>query len=689
MAEVQSFSETVGSAIARREFLAAGGAAAAAIALATPLSAASAEIGPRSRIGTPHLGTCYYPEQWPESWWAEDAAEMVARGISRVRIAEFGWTLLEPEAGRYDWRWLDRAISTLAKAGLGIVLGTPTATPPKWMIDLYPEILPYDIAGHPRNFGSRRYYTPSSARYIAECKRIAGAMAERYGAHPAVIGWQIDNEYGCHSTTVSYGPVDTAAFKLWLRRRYRTIDALNAAWGTVVWSQELGDFDQVTMPSITPYDPLPGKLIDVRRFASDQIVNFQQAQAEVIKPRSPGRFITTNMMTNFTDFDHYALGDTLSFATWDSYPTGGDASSADPRWERTGPPDTAAFNHDLMRAINPTPFWVMEQQAGPVNWAAANVVPDPGMVRLWTWEAFAHGADTVSYFSWRQAPVGPEQMMSGLEAQDRSISVGGKEAMRVAAEIARLGPLPETRPAKVAIVYDYESSWMASINPHGQGQDHLAHVLSWYSAARALGLDIDIVRPGAPIDAYKVVLVPALWAMDAATVEVFAKTKAVVVFGPRTGSKTKEFAVPDHLAPGLLQKLLPLRVTQVESMAPARSIPIRGIDGAAIGWREWIETALSSAATFPDGSPAILRNKNYWYVACRGNDLFTSALIRNAIEAAGLEHTSLPNGVRLRRRGSMTFAFNYGETPWVMPESRRNFLIGSSTVDSHDVACWT
>lgn len=182
------------------------------------------------------LGVCYYPEHWPESGWAQDAQRMVGMGIRYVRIAEFAWSRIEPSPGHFQWDWLDRAIATLADAGLQVVMCTPTATPPKWLVDADPTLLAVDAQGQTRGFGSRRHYCFSSASYRAQSDRITTAVAQRYGQHPAVVAWQTDNEYGCHDTVLSYSAAAVAGFRVWLQARYTTIEALNQAWGTVFWS---------------------------------------------------------------------------------------------------------------------------------------------------------------------------------------------------------------------------------------------------------------------------------------------------------------------------------------------------------------------------------------------------------------------------------------------------------------------
>ena len=268
------------------------------------------------------LAVCYYPEQWPHDCWAEDARAMKALGITYVRIGEFAWSRLEPRPGAYDFAWLDEAIGVLAKEGLKIVLGTPTAAPPRWLIAAHPEILPVDHEGRIRRFGSRRHYTFSSRAYREAVQDIVGVLAQRYGQHPAVSGWQTDNEYGCHDTVHSYGPEDREAFKTWLKRRYESIDALNEAWANAFWSMDYQDFEQLELPNLTVTEANPAHWLDYYRFASDQVISFNRLQVDIIRAYSPGRFILHNFMSFSADFDHFELAGDLDLAGWDSYPLG-------------------------------------------------------------------------------------------------------------------------------------------------------------------------------------------------------------------------------------------------------------------------------------------------------------------------------------------------------------------------------
>ncbi|MEJ2000942.1 MAG: beta-galactosidase, partial [Maritimibacter sp.] len=213
------------------------------------------------------IGVCYYPEHWPEEIWAEDAARMAAAGISFVRIGEFAWTRMEPSPGQCHFDWLDRAIEVLGAAGLKVVLGTPTATPPRWMATKHPDMFAIDADGRPRGFGSRRHYDFSHKGYRDDCAQIVGVLAERYGANPHVAAWQIDNEYSCHDTTLSYSAAALAGFRDWLAQKYQSPDALNRAWGNVFWSMDYASFDEIELPNLTVTEPNPAHVMDFRRYA--------------------------------------------------------------------------------------------------------------------------------------------------------------------------------------------------------------------------------------------------------------------------------------------------------------------------------------------------------------------------------------------------------------------------------------
>lgn len=636
------------------------------------------------------LGVCYYPEHWPEAFWAKDARRMAETGLSQVRIGEFAWSRIEPEPGRFAWDWLDRAIDTLHAAGLEVILGTPTATPPRWLVDAMPDMVAIDAAGRPRGFGSRRHYCFSHHGYRAEALRITRAVAERYGRHPAVVAWQTDNEYGCHDTVLSFSEAARAGFRRWLAARYGTIAALNAAWGNIFWSMEYRSFDEVDLPNLTVTEANPAHWLAFRRYSSDQVVAFNRAQVEVLRELSPGRAVMHNCMGFFTEFDHHALAADLDGVGWDSYPLGFlDSFPFSPAdklaYARQGHPDIAAFHHDLYRGCTPTGRWsVLEQQPGPVNWARHNPAPLPGMVRLWTLEALAHGAELVSYFRWRQFPQAQEQHHADLLRPDDAPAPGLGEARQAAAEILALGPAGPP-PKSVALIFAYDAEWVTAIQPQGAGLSALWAAFACYSALRRLGLDIDIVPPGRPLDGYALCVIPCLPIVPDSLIAELQRFPGQIVIGPRSGSRTAEFAIPPSLPPGPLQALFPGRVTRVESLPPG--LVHHGEGWAAARWLEQVETAASAELRADDGTVALWQAGRVRYLAAWPEPGLAAAALTRAALAAGLPLHPLPEGVRLRRAGQRLFVFNHGAAPARLPDSiTGRIVLGDRTLPPAGVA---
>ena len=613
------------------------------------------------------LGTCYYPEHWPREIWEQDAARMKAAGLAWIRIGEFAWSRLEPSEGAYAFEWLDEAIEILGRAGLRVVLGTPTATPPRWMVDKHPDMLAVDAEGRPRKFGSRRHYCFSHEGYRAECARIVTKLAERYGRNPHVAAWQTDNEYGCHDTTLSYSDAARTAFRGWLRARYPgsgndgDIEALNAAWGNVFWSMDYDAFDQIDLPNLTVTEPNPAHVMAFRRFSSDQVAAFNRVQTEIIRAHS-GAPIAHNYMGWVTDFDHFAVGADLDIASWDSYPLGflEDRSLAGPdhklQFMRQGDPDFQAFHHDLYRAVGRGRWWVMEQQPGPVNWAPYNPAPLPGMVRLWTWEAFAHGAEAVCYFRWRQAPMAQELMHAGLLRPDSADAPAMAEAQQVAAELAEAGSVAHVQ-TEVAIIFDYEADFAWATQPHGRDMSYFRLVFEQYSALRALGLSIDILPPSArDFTGYKLIAAPGQMHMPEDLKAALTGSEAQVLLGPRTAVRDADLRILDPLPPNL--DGLDVTVSRVESLRPGADIPLKG-GGNIKEYREFLESSAEVLIATQDAEPVVVRSGNLHYCGGWLDPEGWRAALTGICETAGIETVSLPPGVRRRDTGTERFWFNY------------------------------
>ncbi|WP_224816121.1 beta-galactosidase [Hasllibacter sp. MH4015] len=610
------------------------------------------------------LGTCYYPEHWAEEIWSEDARRMADLGLTWIRIGEFAWSRLEPRPDDLHFDWLDRAIDILKGAGLKVVLGTPTATPPRWMLDKYPDMLAVDAQGRERRFGSRRHYCFSHDGYRDETIRITRLLAEQFGRK--VDAWQTDNEYGCHDTIYSYSDAARRAFRDWLAQKYQSPDALNRAWGNVFWSMEYDSFDQIDLPNLTVTEPNPSHALDFRRFSSDQVARFNRAQVDAIRARSDAP-ISHNYMGRIVEFDHFATGRQMEIATWDSYPLGfledrlEDDADHKRRYARQGDPDFQAFHHDLYRAIGRDGrWWVMEQQPGPVNWAPHNPAPLPGMVRFWTWEAFAHGAECVAYFRWRQAPMAQEQYHAGLLRPDSVAAEGFAEAAQVAQELREM-PDVEHGQAPVALVFDYASAWAWAVQPQGQGCDYFRLVFEVYRGLRKLGLSVDILPPDtASLDGYALVLAPGVITLRDELKAAIAATDAQVILGPRTNAKTADLGIPVPLPPALTG--FDLTVARVETMRPDMPVLLEK-GGHLTLWREQIETSEDVVEADAHGAPVLVRKGHLSYLAGWPDEVALSRILTRAAIAAGLSPQDLPPDIRIRDTGQTRFLFNHGPDP--------------------------
>ena len=636
------------------------------------------------------LGTCYYPEHWPESMWDDDAYTMAKFGITQVRIGEFSWSRIEPSRNKFQWAWLDKAITTLSNHNLKIIMCTPTATPPKWLIDEIPEILALNEANQTRKFGSRRHYCFSSKNYRKESRRITNILLNRYGKNPNIISWQTDNEYGCHNTVVSFSPMAEKAFQKWLQVKYINIENLNKSWGNVFWSQEYNTFEQILLPNNTVTEANPAHSLDFKRFSSDQVISFNNEQVNIIRAHSDA-LITHNCMGHFTSFDHYALGESLDIMTWDSYPLGfldqGWSTEKEKlQWMRSGHPDFAAFHHDLYRNCSKGRWGVMEQQPGAVNWAPNNPTPANGMVKLWTLEAAAHGAEYCSYFRWRQVPFGQEQNHAGLFDSRNEISQGALEVAEVSSILGKLKSL-ETASNEVALMFDYPSKWMLDIQPQGNEWNYEKLCFEFYTTLRRLGLSIDIISPDHDISKYKLVVAPSLPVIPINLLQNAKIANTKLLFGPRSGSKTSEYQIPPEYPFNR-----DFQFIKSESLRDSASLKINMNDKIyySKNWRDIIECKGINNIKFSDGHPAYIHHVDYDYLATWPTYELLKDLLLNLTDKIGIKTACLDENIRIRHTNDLTFAFNYGDEivdiSKMTPENK--FIYGGSKIDPHGISIW-
>ena len=640
---------------------------------------------------SPELGVCYYPEHWPEDMWISDAQSMYKNGIRWVRIAEFAWSRIEPEPKNFDWKWLDKAVDILGNAGLKIVMCTPTATPPRWLINQMPDMLAVDQNGRKRKFGSRKHYSFSHKGYQKESQRITQAVAERYGNNSFIQAWQTDNEFGCHETTYSWCQSSLQEFRNWLQVKYQSIEKLNEEWGNVFWSMEYSSFEDIDLPNLTVTEANPAHHFAFRRFSSDQVKNFNSQQVKIINQFSPNRPVSHNYMGHFVEFDHYKVSKDLDIAAWDSYPLGFLQNMQSIAREdkkllfecyNIGDPDFQAYHHDLYRGMGR--LWVMEQQPGPVNWAKYNPVPLPGAVRMWTWEAFAHDAEVVSYFRWRQAPYAQEQMHAGLMHCDNSPAMGSKEALQVSKEIQEI-KLPPTQKADIALLHDYEACWMTEIDGQTQDFHYTRLMLDFYKSIRINGGSLDIVGKNTDFTGYKLIIIPSFVHLDEEIFSRITLSGAKILAGPRTGVKTNGFQIPHNLS----LEGLGFKVTRVDALPQELPIEVewKGIKGHINVWREQGQCSGTSDGKGIDDMPVVTTGNKGSYLCGWPDENLLKAIMKEQMLSAGLTTVSLPQYLRVRQRGNLLFFTNYGKQKVSIPkEYNGEFLLGQRELAQSDLA---
>lgn len=547
------------------------------------------------------FGVDYYPEHWPRERWETDARLMKEMGIQVVRMAEFAWQKIEPRKNEFDFEWLDEAIELMGKYEIYTVLGTPTATPPAWIIEQNPEILPVDSQGQQKSFGGRHHDCQSNESYRNHIRRLVTAMAEHFKDNPYVLAWQIDNELGNSHEDLCMCESCQEAFSKWLKQKYKTIEALNEAWGTVFWSQTYDSFEQIPTPKQTPTVHNPSLLLNWKRFCSDLVIDFCGMQVEIIKKIAPHQKVTHNLMGFYDKTDYFKMSKSLDFAANDQYPTGyyfappGQSSSE------------VAACMDFIRSVKRKNFWMMELESGATGGNIIGSNPRPGQNRLWTAQCIAHGADTIVYFRWRTCLFGAEQFWHGILPHH---GVPKRRYYEIQDTIRQLTPVMKDvngvlTEGEVAILFSYDENWAIKLQPQHPEITYSGEILKYYEQFYQRNISVDFLPPEGDFSAYRILIAPFLYLMNPELekkITEYVQEGGTLILTMRTGVMNMDnVCMSERELPGVLGEIAGIEVEEYDSLL-ARNVSIvyDGREGTADKWCDILKPTTAETLVFYD-----------------------------------------------------------------------------------------
>ena len=625
----------------------------------------------------PHMihGADYNPDQWQETpdILSEDMRLMKLANCNEMSVGIFAWSALEPEEGKFDFSFLDKAMDDIYNAGGRVILATPSGARPAWLAQKYPEVLRVRSDGIRNEFGVRENHCYTSPIYREKIRIINEKLAERYKDHPALIAWHISNEY-CGEC---YCPLCRAAFRVWLKAKYKTLDNLNREWWTAFWAHTFTDWEQIVPPGPLGDSGLGGLSIDWRRFITEQTADFMNEEIAAVRKYTPDVPITTNLMGFYYGLGYRKLAETLDFISWDSYPlwSGNEKNDISVAVE-------TSMAHDLMRSLKKRPFFIMESTPSCVNWYTYNKLKKPGMNELSALQGVAHGSDSVQYFQWRKSRGSSEKFHGAVVDHE------GSENTRVFKEVSALGKrlkgldfivgtMPEV---KTAILYDWENHWMLdSAQGFANNDKKVFQTLkSYYSPLWRRGINVDIIGEKDSFNEYKLIIAPMCYSVSenlGKKLKSFVKNGGTILFTYISAMVNENDLCYTGGFPGAgLKEIFGIWNEEIDSLYPEDVNTVKLIDGTeykAIDYCELVhaqgaEVLATYTEDFYAGMPALTVN-NYgegkaYYQAFRDDGAFADMVVSRLLYECGIDGAfagKMPEGVTAHSRtdGEKTYIF--------------------------------
>ncbi|MFZ4864688.1 beta-galactosidase [Enterococcus casseliflavus] len=628
------------------------------------------------------FGGDYNPNQWPKEIWEEDIRIFKKASINSATVNVFSWAKIQPSENCYDFEELDQIIEKLSTEGFDIVLATSTAALPAWMFKKYPEVARTDYDGRHHKFGQRHNACPNSLVYQKYAERLATKLAERYGENPQVTCWHINNEYGgeCYCDNCE------KAFRVWLKDKYHTIEALNKAWNMEFWGHTVYEWDEIVLPNALSegigYDKtaFAGISIDYRRFNSDSLLKNYMMERDAIRKIDPTTPITTNLMGTFKGLDYFKWAKEMDLVSWDNYP------SYNTPWS------LVAMTHDLMRGLKQQPFMLMEQTPSQQNWQPYNSLKKPGQMRAQSYQTIAHGADTIQYFQLRRS-IGACEKFHGavIEHVGHEDTRVFRETAALGAELAQLSDIIGTQTqAQVAVIFDWDNYWALEYTS-GPTVDlkYVEQIHRYYRYFYEQNIAVDLVPVDADLSKYKLVAAPVLYMIKEGMQERltdFVMQGGALLTTYMSGIVDQSDNV--HLGgyPGPLRELAGIWVEEIDALAPEQSNGVSLVNEELSGTSNLVsdlihlenaEALAHYTSNFYAGMPAVTKNTfgdgTVYYFGGQLEDQLQDQLFKTIVEESDVtpvieEATKLEIACRENAEAKFFVIINFHEEAQPLPE---------------------